>query len=100
MIVYNLSFPILPVFIFETEIYFFHNCSESRTYSFVIVAHVTLFAFHLVVLLLLQFNDGDFQQVCTSVGTLQNNHENIHFRFRTLTMQMCCWIVDLNYLTL
>ena len=23
-----------------------------------------------------------------------------HFRFRTLTMQMCCWIVDLTYLTL
>ena len=23
-----------------------------------------------------------------------------HFRFRTLTMQMCCWIVDLNYITL
>ena len=45
-------------------------------------------------------NDGDFLQVCTSVGTLQNNHENSHFRFRTLTMQMCCWIVDLNYLTL
>ena len=22
--------------------------------------------------------------MCTSVGTLQNNHENIHFRFRTL----------------
>ena len=47
-----------------------------------------------------KFNGGDFQQVCTSVGTLQNNHENIHFRFRTLTMQMCCWIVDLNYLKL
>ena len=43
---------------------------------------------------------GDFLQVCTSVGTLQNNHENSHFRFGTLTMQMCCWIVDLNYLTL
>ena len=28
------------------------------------------------------------------------NHENIHFRFRTLTRHMCCWIVDLNYLTL
>ena len=27
-------------------------------------------------LLQLQFNDGDFQQVCTSVGTLQNNHGN------------------------
>ena len=38
--------------------------------------------------------------MCTSVRTLQNNHENSHFRFRTLTMQMCCWIVDLNYLTL
>ena len=25
--------------------------------------------------------------MCTSVGTLQNNHENSHFRFRTLTMQ-------------
>ena len=23
-----------------------------------------------------------------------------HFRFGTLTMQMCCWIVDLTYLTL
>ena len=23
-----------------------------------------------------------------------------HFRFRTLTMQMCCWIVDLTYSTL
>ena len=23
-----------------------------------------------------------------------------HFRFRTLTIQMCCWIVDLTYLTL
>ena len=23
-----------------------------------------------------KFNDKDFQQVCTSVGTLQNNHEN------------------------
>ena len=23
-----------------------------------------------------------------------------HFRFGTLTMQMCCWLVDLIYLTL
>ena len=28
-----------------------------------------------------KFNDGDFQQVCTSENI---NHENIHFRFRTL----------------
>ena len=48
----------------------------------------TLFAFHFTVLLSnwaacycnFKFNDGDFQQVCTSVGTLQNNHENSHFR--------------------
>ena len=65
------------------------------------VAGTSFIAFHFTAMTKTnKFNDGDFQQVCTSVGTLQNNHENIHFRFRTLTMQMCCWIVDLNYLTL
>ena len=67
----------------------------------VCVAGTSFIAFHFTAMTKTnKFNDGDFQQVCTSVGTLQNNHENIHFRFRTLTMQMCCRIVDLNYLTL
>ena len=69
--------------------------------------------------LLSRINDKDKQQVCgnsfsgnfhglISAHSLIDrwvvnklNHEKIlHFRFRTLTMQMCCWIVDLNYLTL
>ena len=28
------------------------------------------------------------------------NRQDVHKEFRTLTMQMCCWIVDLTYLTL
>ena len=59
-------------------------------------------------------NDKDKQQVCGNFDC-KNNHgwgfpsahsfgskitRLAHFRFRTVTMQMCCWIVDLNYLTL
>ena len=48
-------------------------------------------------LLYLQFNGWGFpsdQSFGSKITRLA------HFRFRTLTMQMCCRIVDLNYLTL
>ena len=63
------------------------------------------------------FYDGEFQQACDYMVVLgciecgnmmsasylaqaRINHENIHSSFRPQTMQMYCWIVDLNYLTL
>ena len=72
--------------------------------------------------LLCHMNEKDKQQVCNDISISEwecfdckNNHSwgfpsahsfgskitrLAYFRFRTLTMQMHCWIVDLNYLTL
>ena len=62
--------------------------------------------FNFMLHLLSHMNSKDKQQACgnmmsaSCLAQARINHENIHFGFRTLTMQMCCWIVDLNYLTL
>ena len=45
-----------------------------------------------------QFKPAQASLVQFSAHDKQEQHGlSCHFRFRTLTKQMCCWIVDLNY---